>query len=204
VAGITAREFHEADGVEDWRALADGARAYFRTGSFAVGARFVHALPDLDGGPDVHLRRDGVTVTLTGSDPDLARQISAVARELDIEADPSAVQDVQLTIDALVLPELMAFWRAVLGYQDREDSAEDLIDPRRRGPSIWFQPLDAPRPQRNRIHVDVWVPHDQAQARIDAAIAAGGTIVRDRAPMWVVLADPEGNEACVATWQGRD
>jgi 4a-hydroxytetrahydrobiopterin dehydratase len=203
MAGITAREFHDADGVEDWRALADGARACFRTGSFAAGARFVHALADLDDGPDVDLRRDEVTVTLAGFDPDLARRISAVARELDIEADPSAVQDVQLTIDALVRPEVMAFWRALLGYQDREDSAEDLIDPCRRGPSIWFQQLDAPRPQRNRIHIDVWVPHDQARARIDAAIAAGGTVVRDRAPRWVVLADPEGNEACVATWQER-
>ena len=65
--------------------------------------------------------------------------------------------------------------------------------------------MDAPRPQRNRIHVDVWVPHDQAEARIAAAIEAGGRLVNDEnAPAWWTLADAEGNEVDVATWQGRD
>jgi 4a-hydroxytetrahydrobiopterin dehydratase len=26
--------------------------------------------------------------------------------------------------------------------------------------------MDAPRLQRNRIHIDVWVPHEQAEARV--------------------------------------
>jgi 4a-hydroxytetrahydrobiopterin dehydratase len=70
---------------------------------------------------------------------------------------------------------------------------------------LWFQQMDAPRPQRNRIHLDVWVPHDQAEARVAAALAAGGRLVTDQhAPSWWVLADAEGNEACVATWQSRD
>jgi hypothetical protein len=71
-------------------------------------------------------------------------------------------------------------------------------------PSIWLQPLDAARPQRNRIHNDVWVPHDRAEARVAAAIAAGGHLVRDRAPTWWTLADAEGNGVDVATWMGRD
>ena len=65
--------------------------------------------------------------------------------------------------------------------------------------------MDAPRPQRNRIHVDVTVPHDVATQRIAAALAAGGTLLSDaRAPAFWVLADPEGNEACICTWQARD
>ncbi len=143
---------------------------------------------------------------LSKRDIELARQISAIARELDVPADPSAVQTILVTIDALVIPQVMPFWRALLGYQDRGDSAdEDLIDPRDRGPSFWFQQMDAPRPQRSRVHIDVWVPHDQAETRIAAAIAAGGHLVTDQyAPGWWVLADAEGNEACVATWMGRD
>lgn len=35
----------------------------------------------------------------------------------------------------------MPFWRALLGYRDREP--EDLIDPRGRGPAFWFQEMDA-------------------------------------------------------------
>src|SRR5919201_4523009 len=129
----------------------------------------------------------------------------APARVRGAPADPSAVQTVQVTIDALVHPDVMPFWRAVLGYQDRGDSPEDLIDPRGRGPSFWFQQMKEPRPQRNRIHIDLWAPHDEAEGRIAAAIAAGGHLVTDEhAPSWWVLADAEGNEACVATWMSRD
>jgi 4a-hydroxytetrahydrobiopterin dehydratase len=216
---ISLRQFHEAVGVEEWRVVGEGACAYFRAGSFEAGAQLVQAISRLAGledhHPDVDLRYEGVTVRLititsdycglTDRDIDLARQISAVARELSVPADPSAVQTVQVTIDALVTPAVMPFWRAVLGYRDRGDSPEDLIDPHGRGPSIWFQQMDAPRPQRNRIHLDVWVPHDQAEARIAAALAAGGHLVTaEHAPSWWVLADAEGNEACVATWRGRD
>jgi 4a-hydroxytetrahydrobiopterin dehydratase len=110
---------------------------------------------------------------------------------------------VQVTIDALVHLEVMPFWRAVLGYRQVGD--EDLLHPDSQGPSFWFQEMDAPRPQRNRIHVDVWVPHDQAEARVAAAIAAGGHLVSDEhAPAWWTLADAEGNEVDVATWMGRD
>ena len=212
---ISPRQFHEADGVEDWRVLFGGAYAHFRTGSFAAGVTLADAIGRLADAanhhPDVDLRDAGVAVRLNTHDIDrlserdieLARQISAAARELGFPADPSAVQTVQVTIDALVGPSVMPFWRDLLGYREMGD--EDLVDPLRRGPSFWFQRMDTPRPQRNRIHVDVSVPHDQAEARIVAAIAAGGRLVTERyAPAWWVLADAEGNEACVATWMGRD
>jgi 4a-hydroxytetrahydrobiopterin dehydratase len=65
--------------------------------------------------------------------------------------------------------------------------------------------MDAPRPHRNRIHVDVVVPHDVAPQRLADALAAGGTLRSDReAPAFWVLADPEGNEACICTWQNRE
>jgi len=150
-----------------------------------------------------------VTVRLTDldglseRDVELARQISAAARELNVSADPTAVQTVQVAIDALVGPEVQPFWRAVLGYEQFGD--EDLVDPHGRGPSFWFQQMDAPRPQRNRIHVGISVPHDQAGARVAAAIATGGHLVTDQnAPAWWTMADAEGNEVDVATWMGRD
>jgi 4a-hydroxytetrahydrobiopterin dehydratase len=118
---ITPRQFHESDGIEDWRVLGEGACAYFRTRSIAVGAQLVNAISQLDGledhQPDVDLRFDGVNVRLitirddyyglSERDVELARQISAVARELGAAADPSAVQTVQVTIDALVIPEVL-------------------------------------------------------------------------------------------------
>ncbi|WP_255372139.1 VOC family protein [Cellulosimicrobium sp. CUA-896] len=123
-------------------------------------------------------------------------------------ADPSAVQELEIAVDALVGPAVQPFWRAVLGYAEQApdgSAAVPLADPTGHAPAFWFQQMDAPREQRNRIHVDVTVPHDVAEARVTAAIAAGGHLVSDgRAPAFWVLADPEGNEACVCTWQARD
>ena len=218
---ITLRQFHESNGVEDWRILSEGACAFFRTGSFAASARFLAAiggLPDLDDHPpDVDVRHDGVTVRLipiteghygmSRRDAELARLISAVAREQGLSADPSVVQTLLVIPGAPVTAEVMPFWRAVLGYEPRADSPdEDLVDPHRVGPSFWFESMDQPRQDGGgAIHVAVWVPYEQAEARVAAALAAGGRLVRDQfAPSWWTLADAAGNEADIATTMSRD
>jgi len=210
---LMSDDFYQYAGVEDWRVLWGGswACAHFRTGSFEAGVALVQAIGDLATAaahyPDVDLRPDGVTVRLftpeveglTSRDVESARQISAAARALDAAAEPAVVQHVQVAIDALVIPEVRPFWHAVLGYDEVGD--DDLLDPHRRLPSFWFQQMDAPRTGRNRIHIDVYVPRDQAEARIAAALAAGGRIVSDaNAPGWWTLADPEGNEVDLAIW----
>ena len=203
---LTAEQFHSSDGIEDWRVLYHVVAAHFRTPSFAKGIEFVAEIGRLvrpaGQPPRVDLRDGGVTVTLTTRDVVLARQISASAAELGLVADPKALQLVNVSIDALVGAEVLPFWRALLGYRQIGD--DYLSDALGRGPGLEFQPMDAPRAQRNRIHLDVAVPHDQAEVRIAAALAAGGHLVTDAyAPMWWVLADAEGNEACLATWLGR-
>jgi 4a-hydroxytetrahydrobiopterin dehydratase len=218
---ISPKQFHESEGVKDWRVLGDGACAYFRTGTFAAGARLVQAISELPGvedhHPDVDVRHEGVTVRrititedyagMTRRDVQLARQISAVARELGLSADPSEVQSLLVIPGATVRAEVMPFWRAMLGYEPRPDSPdEDLVDPRSRGASFWFEQMEEPRPDGGgAIHVAIWVPYEQAEARIAAALAAGGRMVRDKfAPAWWTLADAAGNEADIATTMGRD
>jgi 4a-hydroxytetrahydrobiopterin dehydratase len=208
---IAPSRFHEFD----WRIVRDEACTHFRTGSLASGVALVDAIGRLaaeaDLEPDVDLRSDGVTVRLSTHGPgrltdghvELARQISAAARDLDVTVDLAGLQIVQIAIDALVIPDVLPFWSAVLGYEQVD--VADLADPRFQGPPVWFQQMDAERPQRNRIHIDVYVPHDQAEARVAAAIAAGGHVVSDaNAPEWWTLADPEGNEVDVAPWPDRD
>jgi 4a-hydroxytetrahydrobiopterin dehydratase len=218
---ITARAFGEADGTQDWRVVGDGACAYFQTGSFAAGVRLVQAIGGIAGlddhAPDIDLRRDGVTVRLltiandyygmSTRDVELARQISALARELGLSADPAAVQSVLVIPGAPDAAAVMPFWQAVLGYERRADSPdEDLVDPRGRAPAFWFETMKQPRPDGGgAIHVAVWVAHEQAEGRVAAALAAGGRMVRDEfAPAWWTLADAAGNEADVATIAGRD
>jgi len=123
-------------------------------------------------------------------------------------ADMRSVQVIEIAIDALDIAAIRPFWKAVLGYTDepgRSGPQDPLVDPVGQGPAVWFQQMDAPRPQRNRIHLDVSVPHDEARQRIAAVVAAGGTLTYDaEAPAFWVLADPEGNGACITTWQGRE
>jgi len=205
---ITAGEFHAADGVDDWRSLYHLVSAHFRTGSLTQGITLVDRIGRLAGQAEqqyltIDLRPAGVTVNLGRRDVALARRISAAAGELDIPADPSALQLVNVTLDTLVGADVLPFWRALLGYHQIGD--DHLFDPSRRGPGFGLQQMDAARPHRNRLHLDIAVPHDRADARIAAALAAGGRLVSDaHAPMWWVLADTEGNEACIATWVGRE
>ena len=196
VEPITPRQFHDALGVSEWRVLANGADAYFRTGSFERGVRFVNEIAALADAanhhPDVDLRYSSVRIRLTTHevsglserDSSLAREISKVAETLALVGDPSKVEEVQISIDAIDVPSVRAFWRAMLNYRDEGD--EDLVDPNAHGPQIWFQQMDTPRSERNRIHVDVFVPHDLAEARVGAALAAGGRLVTDE------LAPPGG------------
>ena len=181
------------------------------TGSFAAGPALVAAIGELAAAcghdPDVDLRPESVTVRLRTADVQgltsqaarLARQVSAAAARLQAPAGPPTVQHVQVAIDALDIAAVQPFWQAVLGYASPGDAV--LLDAHRQGPTFWFQQMDSPRTGRNRFHIDIYLPHDQVQARIDAALAAGGRIVSDaHAPGWWTLADPEGNEADLAIW----
>lgn len=218
--GMTPREFERAEGTEDWRVVGDGVTAFFPATSFEESVAFVQAISELPAvvahQPDVDIRKDGVTCRLvtvaddyfgpTQRDAEAAREISAAARKLGLRADPSAVQSVLVIPGAPVPGEVMPFWRAVLGYVPRPDSPdEDLVDPHDRGPALWFERMDQPRPGGGgAIHVAVWVPYEEARTRIDAALAAGGRIVRDQfAPAWWTLADAAGNEVDISTIAGR-
>jgi 4a-hydroxytetrahydrobiopterin dehydratase len=217
---VTPSEFERAEGLSDWRVLGDGAAAHFRTASFADGVRFVTALGEIKGidrhPPAVDVRAGGVTVRLvtstdelfgmTETDVDLARRVSAVARDHDVAADPAHLQHLLVIPGAPAGAEIRPFWRAILGYVPRPDSPdEDLVDPGDRGPGFWFEAMDEPRADGGgAIHVAVWLPREAAETRVAAALAAGGRLVRDVGPSWWTLADAAGNEADIATVANRD
>ncbi|MFY0409588.1 VOC family protein [Solicola sp. PLA-1-18] len=97
------------------------------------------------------------------------------------------------------------FWAALLDYDTVEAWGElQLRDATGRRASIWFQPTETHDVPRQRWHLDLRVPPEVIQTRIAAALKAGGELVDDTAaPAFWVLADPQGNRACLTTWQGR-
>ncbi len=213
---ISAQAFHDADGVDDWRVLFLGAHAHFRGNSFAQAARFVAAIAEVAQAvghfPDVDVRPEGVTVrtasgdygALSERDVELARGISAEARKLGLEPDPSQVQVVGIAVAQDEGVDVGPFWAAVLGYRHLGPN-EDAVDRHRRNPYVSFQDLKPPRPGRGRTHIDVSVPADQAGARVAAALEAGGRLVDgSHAPDWWTLASPENHKVDIAAWPDFD
>ncbi|GAA0956998.1 VOC family protein [Kribbella koreensis] len=225
---LSRTETSEAVSDAGWRFVLGTLQTSVPVGSLAEAARITSLVVGTCGDDaDQHLRVDvrptRVILTLqslahaaaTTRDIDLAHQISAAVQEAGSRTAPDttpeaprSVQLIELGIDALDIAAIRPFWKAALGYAPEagaDGPTDPLIDPLGQGPAIWFQQMDHPRPQRNRIHLDISVPHDEAPHRLKAALAAGGHLLSDlRAPSFWVLSDPEGNEACITTWQGRD
>jgi 4a-hydroxytetrahydrobiopterin dehydratase len=225
---LRRQEASEAVTGLGWRYVLGMLRTTLPAGSLAEAADLAGRVAAAcgaaaDGRLRIDLRRDQLVLSLqspaaaevTPREVALARRISEVADGLGLGTGagvgggaPRSVQVLEIAIDAMDIAAVRPFWKAVLGYTDepgRSGPEDALVDPVGQGPAVWFQQMDAPRPQRNRIHLDVSVPHDEAQRRIQATLAAGGRLVYDaEAPAFWVLADPEGNEACVTTWEGRD
>jgi 4a-hydroxytetrahydrobiopterin dehydratase len=185
-----------------------------RAPSFLEAVRLVQLVAEqaeaLDHHPDVDLRWRTVRFTVsthsaggvTGYDLELAGRILAAAAEVGATDVPPASR-VEIGVDCVDVGAVRPFWRAVLGYRDQpdEDGVVELHHPTGQGPSLWFQPMDPPRTERNRLHLDVFLPTEQLPDRIRAALDAGGRLVSDaHAPSFWVLADPEGNEVCLCDW----
>ena len=203
------REFIAAEGIDDWVMLHGGPTAVFKVGSLVEAARLATAVagvPGLEPRTLLTVAADRLTVKLTremwGTEAkhiEVARAISAVARERGATADRSAVQEVQLAVAAKPEAIDLGFWRAVLGYEPVHD--DNGIDPLGQGSTVWMQDLDPSKPLRHAMHVDVSVARDHAEERMQAAVAAGGTVVDDsNAPGTWILADRSGNKVCIAAW----
>jgi len=204
------RDFLAAQGGSDWVVLHGGAAAVFRVPSVVEAARLAEALaqvPGLAGTGVLMTIADGqLTVRLTRGvfrleqrHVEVARAVSAVAREHGAVADRGRVQEVGFAIAALPDAVDVGFWRAVLGYAELAD--DNAVDPLGHGSTVWMQELDPAKPLRHAMHVDVSVAREQAEHRVAAAVAAGGRIVVDsKATGWWVLADRAGNKVCVVGW----
>ena len=183
--------------------------------SFADAIRLVGLVADeaeqLDHHPDVDLRWRTVVFALsthsaggvTQLDVELAHRVLAAAASVGATTLPPP-ERLEVALDVVDADAVRPFWKAVLGYREHRSPDADSVGPELQDPrsqnALWFQRMDPPRAGRGRFHLDVYVPLEKAQERVDAALAAGGTLVNDaHAPSFWVLADAEGNEACVCT-----
>lgn len=208
---IDSAAFHEA-GLQDWRHLLNALHTRYDTGSYAEGLALLAAIgaaaEEQDHHPDLDLRWGHLNIVLTSHDSGgvtqrdlrLARRISELAAEAGARARPELVQRAEVALDTADWSRIRPFWKAVLGGADNSRLPDEVRDPDGAMPTLWFQETDAHETPRQRFHLDIHVPHDVAASRIAAALEAGGTLVSDEhAPGFVVLADADGNNACICT-----
>jgi 4a-hydroxytetrahydrobiopterin dehydratase len=202
------RDFLAAEGVDDWVVLHGGATAVFHVRSLGEAARLAEAVTGVQGfegsGSLLTIADARLTVRLSRDmwqlEPrhvELARAVSAIAREHGAVADRAATQEVQLAIAAKRDAIDVGLWRAVLGYAPM--APDNAIDPLGHGSTVWMQELDDAKPLRHAMHVDVSVAREQVDARLAAALAAGGRIVWESAEHWT-LADRAGNRVDITAW----
>ena len=207
--------------LTDWRKLAQRLHGRFRCGDAVAGAAFLadavraaseaglgeHLEAGLAGRhADLRVATDAGTdgIWVTTADVTLARELSEVARRHGAVAVPGEVQQVELGLDTAFDARLGPFWAAVLTGDAGTVVGDTVFDPTGQLPSIWFQGTEPHDSPRQRWHLDLWVAPEVAQVRIDAAVAAGGTVVDgSEAPSFTVLADPDGNKVCVCTHLDR-
>jgi 4a-hydroxytetrahydrobiopterin dehydratase len=226
---LTGEQITEAD-LTDWRKLGQGLHARYIVRDFAAAVRFVAAMGEAGDALGHHPRvtmgagyvdlkllsddavyRDGeggehVVDWVTQKDLDLARRITDIAAEQGVGADPASITAIELALDTAHAATIAPVWAALLtGGTDahgRGTISDDVRDATERVPILWFQDTDEHETPRQRFHIDVQVPYDVAGQRIAAAVAAGAVIVDDsRAPWTTILADQDGNKACVGTMQ---
>ncbi|MER5951489.1 VOC family protein [Streptomyces sp. NPDC001904] len=208
-----------ADGLGDWRRMAQAVVARYRLPGLRGGAAFVAAVAEAAGSagrePELRLGPGFAEVTLcavdadggrwvTAADLDLARTVSDLAARHGLRAVPGEITQLELGLDATDFDRVGPFWSALLTGSPDHVVRGDVMDPAQRVPNVWFQRTDAHDVPRQRWHPDLWVAPEEAEPRIRAALAAGGVLVVRYDASCTVLADPEGNRVCVCTAEGRE
>lgn len=108
-----------------------------------------------------------------------------------------------IVIDTVDPARIAPFWCALLGVEERGWFGEDYLtlkDNDRTVPAIAFQRVPESKSFKNRLHIDLEVEEmDDAIRRIREL---GGSVVSQERELdgyhWRVMADPEGNEFCIA------
>jgi 4a-hydroxytetrahydrobiopterin dehydratase len=207
---LTGQQIADA-GLTGWAFIQDYGlfrlETRIRTGSFSASLRLVAAIgaaaEELGHQADFDLRGDRVDVRLTSGyeahgvtevDVALARRITELTAAAGFELSCEGLSRLELALDVPDVAKTAPFWAAVLGREITSgDDWADVGDGGQVLPLIWFQKSGSEEP-RQRWHLDLWMAPDQVQPRIDAALAAGGTLVKGS-----TLADPDGNMICLCS-----
>ena len=105
-----------------------------------------------------------------------------------------------ITFDTLDAVGLARWWARQTGGTVADDADGWFVVVRvPAGPMLAFQKVTDPTPGKNRVHLDLSAP--DRDAWVERLVADGATLVdrhEEGGFVWIVLADPDGNQFCVA------
>ena len=106
----------------------------------------------------------------------------------------------EIVVDCRDPAMLATFWGAVLGVAPniRDATWATVRDPDS-ALVVAFQEVPEPKAGKNRVHIDIRVPHleEAAAACVALGATAEGPIKTDDEGSFQVMFDPEGNEFCL-------
>src|SRR5688572_3440571 len=186
--------------LTDWRKLAQGLHARYVIDDFATAARFVTAVGEAGDALGHHPRvsmgngyvdlklssadaiyRDDegtehVVEWVTQQDVDLARRITEIAADHELDPDPASVSVIELGLDTAHSDTIAPVWAALLtgdaAAQGRGTPSDEIRDATGRVPNLWFGDADEQETPGQRCHVEVYVAPEVAEQRIAAVVAA--------------------------------
>ena len=204
-----------SDGLsKDFRQLVGRVGAHYRTADFASALALAQSIgaaaDEINHHPDLRIGWGYVEVWvsshdvggITARDLRLAEHVAHIATQHGATAEPHRLVTVELGLDTPESADVAPFWAAMLGWEI--DANGEIAAPPYTAPTLWWQDADAHETPRQRWHLDIWVPADLAQQRVEAAAAAGGTLVDEsHAPSFWVLEDAQGNRGCICSVADR-
>jgi predicted enzyme related to lactoylglutathione lyase len=108
---------------------------------------------------------------------------------------------IEFTLDCTDLNRTAAFWQSAAGFTVGGVIEDRYVSLAGHGVVLTLQRVAEPKAGKNRMHLDLLVEDVEAEVRRLEALGASRvtpTVRQEFGQTWYVLADPEGNEFCVA------
>lgn len=110
---------------------------------------------------------------------------------------------VVVVLDSTDADSLADFWAGALHYRRAPPGYPYvLLSPGegRTGPELLLQTVPEPKTVKNRMHLDIRVPHIEREEQRLVALGArrlSPDVMEEHGFRWIVMSDPERNEFCV-------
>jgi predicted enzyme related to lactoylglutathione lyase len=137
-----------------------------------------------------------IQIAIDCEDPHALVQFWAAATGMDVEDHHDLVEEViaagyATDEHAVTLPSGRRAWAEAAACRDPDGNL----------PRLLFQVVPEPKTVKDRIHPDLHVGEEQRNTEVERLKSLGATFLWEASQgpqSWVTLADPEGNEFCVA------